>query len=192
MVFYCRYNKIDCLVQGVIKNEYGYYGNVYKDMSSNVSSNILERIMNDIYCNNIFPKYKIEYPKEEKYGVLVIKGEYEFDLKTVWAKKKTLLKYGEAVFETSMQEWLNYGDTYFYSYENIIELIGTVFKPIHIGDNLMLINDLTENELSVFSVEKIYYRGNYIEEVFPYMRCCKIILRGDHVHISERSLFVKI
>ena len=56
----------------------------------------------------------------------------------------------------------------------------------------MLINDLTENEPSVFSVEKIYYRGNYIEEVFPYMRCCKIILRGDHVHISERSLFVKI
>lgn len=42
----------------------------------------------------------------------------------------------------------------------------------------MLINDLTENEPSVFSVEKIYYRGNYIEEVFPYMRCCKIILRG--------------
>ena len=66
---------------------------------------------------------------------LVIKGEYKFDLKTVWAKKKTLLKYGEAVFETSMQEWLNYGDTYFYSYENIIELIGTVFKPIHISLN---------------------------------------------------------
>ena len=48
----------------------------------------------------------------------------------------------------------------------------------------MLINDLMENEPSVFSVEKIYYRGIYIEEVFPYMRCCKIILRGDHVQFQ--------
>lgn len=191
LVLYCSNDNEKYIVQGIINNDYGINGNIFKKIPSEKVSGILDAINNDISCNNISEKIKIAFPKEEKYGVLVLSGKIFLENKTVLAKKSFDMKYGEAVFETAMQKWLNSGEKYCCVYENTIELIGTVLKPIRVGEKLMLINDFTEFAPSIFNVDKIIYRNRFIDEIDPSMRCCKIILNGRISSITERALFVE-
>lgn len=187
LVFYYRDKTITAVSEGVIPVNFVCTAGIYTPLSPELIDKIYSAINSPIA-----DRYKIEYPYEEKYVLLVLRGDIQFDAGTVWAKKAFFPKYGEAVFETAMQEWLTMGCKYIKINGKAIEVIGTVLKNLRIGEKLMLVSHNSESTPSEFIIRKIIFRGNSVNEADPSMRVYTLSLEGDDIHIGERALFVKV
>lgn len=100
---------------------------------------------------------------------------------------KTMLNSNTA-FEAAEQVWLTKGNIYYRRNGNISEVIGTVMKPLRVGEKLVLFR---KGKPVKFEITGIRFRDNDVEEADPTMRGYQLFLTGDDIQIMERDRFVK-
>lgn len=91
-------------------------------------------------------------------------------------------------FEAAEQKWLSKGKIYYRRKGEIAEVIGTVIKPLKIGEKLTLFKKGLPND---FEIVGINFRGHEADEADPAMRAYLLCLKGKNIEISERDRFTK-
>lgn len=102
-------------------------------------------------------------------------------------KIKTTLN-SNVAFEAAEQKWLSKHLSYFKRNGGISEVVGTVLKPIKVGERLMLFK---KGKPVYFEIAGIKFRQHDTDKADPSMRGCLLYLKGEDIEIMERDRFIK-
>ena len=163
--------------------------NIFKSLSCELCKRIGSKIADTIEQRSFLSDIEINYPYEEKYGILIVNSKVINCISNVIVKKYVELKYGEVVFETIEKGTVINAD----HNSAFLKLAGIVKRNIYINDILMLINDDTEKSPSLFRVDKILFRGREVEYADYHMRGYLLAVScGKYAEVNESSYFVKV
>lgn len=176
--------------EGIINSSFGYSGKLYREMPE-LCERVERGIVSALENGEISGCCRINYPFEERLGVLIFEGIHEICSGTA-VTKKFVPVYGQPVFETAMEADIR-GAVQEKREDGKIFVCGLATGSFMTGDRLMLIDDNGDVCPRIFRVEKIFFRQREVTSADPAMRGYELILSciSGSPDIGQKAKFVK-
>lgn len=177
-------------LKGIIDDSFGYSGKLYREMPE-LYKRVEKGINSALEKGEVSDCCRINYPFEERLGVLIFEGIHEIRSGTA-VTKEFVTVYGQPVFETAMETDIR-GEVQKKREDGKIFVCGLVLGFFMTGDKLMLIDDNVDICPGIFRVEKIFFRQREVTSADPVMRGYELILSciSGSSDIGQRAKFVK-